>query len=400
MRSVPVDIYYNPKTKCWNTLHQTNLTFGSNKEKLSSISSITPDCITFRVSQTKKNIGPIIGILVSYNKKKKLSGNGPLFVNLQKELYKQGGIVIVFAPEDILEKEVSGFVLDSKEKRWIHAKTPLPHVVYNRIPFRKAEKQQPYQHAVQFFAKKNIPFFNPTFLNKYEVYTFFKEHPMLKSFLPPTILITDKSVLYDFLKEHKNVYIKPTEGRKGNKIINIQINENHSITAKTIKETKEFSDFTNFWHAFAFSDFPPSYIAQKTVEAAKYNGHRYDFRLLILYDRDHYLLKGVGVRQSVSQEITTHIPTGGKLLPYHAVQTENHDHFIDTLVKYCGNCLSDQFGFFGEFSIDACVDIHGDYYLFEINSKPMLFDEQEIEQARCSQLIKLFYQLGKFHITE
>ncbi|WP_157827513.1 YheC/YheD family endospore coat-associated protein [Niallia nealsonii] len=395
-----MDIYYNRKIKCWSTLHQTDLTFGSNKEKLSTISSITSDCIAFQISQTKNNIGPIIGILVSYNKKNKLSGNGPLFINLQKELTKLGGIVIIFAPEDISETEVAGFVLDPKENRWIHVKSPLPHVVYNRIPFRKTEKQKPYQHAVQFFANKNIPFFNPSFLNKYEIYTFFKEHPVLKPFLPPTMLITDQNVLYDFLKKHKNIYIKPVEGKKGNKIINIKINQDDSITAKTPKETKEFSTFIHFWNYFNSTNDPPSYIAQKTIEAAKYNGHRYDFRLLILYDKDKYVLKGVGIRQSVSQEITTHIPNGGQLLPYHALRTQSHDHFIDTLVKYCGDCLSNQLGFFGEFSIDACVDIYGNYYLFEINSKPMLFDELDIEQARCTQLAKLCYQLGNFNIPE
>ncbi|GKU81671.1 YheC/YheD family protein [Niallia sp. NCCP-28] len=395
-----MDIYYNQKIKRWSTLYQTDLTFGSNKEKLSAISSITSDCIAFHVRQTKNNIGPIIGVLVSYNKKKKLSGNYRLFMNLQKELNKQGGLVLIFAPEDISETEIAGFVLDPKEKRWIHVKSPLPHVVYNRIPFRKTEKQKSYQYAVQFFANKNIPFFNPSFLNKYEVYAFFKEHPVLKSFLPPTILIADKNALYNFLRKHKNIYIKPAEGKKGNKIINLKINQDYSLTAKTSKEIKEFSSFIYFWNYFKSADDPSSYIAQKTIEAAKYNGHRYDFRLLILYDKNEYVLKGVGIRQSVSQEITTHIPNGGQLLPYHALRTQKHDHFIDTLVKYCGDYLSDQLGFFGEFSIDACVDIYGNYYLFEINSKPMLFDEQDIEQARCKQLAKLCYQLGNFAIPE
>lgn len=399
MRALPVEIYYNQKTKNWSTLQQSNLTFGSNKEEISAAAP-KEDQIAFQVRKINDNLGPIIGILVSYNQKKKLAGNGPLFLQLQQELSKQGGIILLFAPEDISEHEVAGFIFSLKDNRWVYAKTPLPHVVYNRVPFRKAEKQQSYKDAVQFFAKKNISFFNPTFLNKYDIYTLFKKHPILKAFLPPTILIADKNELYNFLVEHQNIYIKPAEGKKGNNIINIQLNTNCSIIAKTIKETKSFSTFLSFWDHFNFSDAPLSYIAQKTIEAAKYNGHRYDFRLLILYDKEAYSLQGVGIRQSVSQEITTHIPTGGKLIPYHEVQTKRHDQFIDTLVTHCGNCLSNQLGFFGEFSIDACVDTSGNYYIFEINSKPMRFDETEIEQARCRQLTKLFYQLANFHLSE
>ncbi|MCC5399972.1 hypothetical protein LMQ13_13720, partial [Staphylococcus aureus] len=62
----------------------------------------------------------------------------------------------------------------------------------------------------------------------------------------------------------------------------------------------------------------------------------------------------------------------------------------------CGEVLTKKYGFIGEFSIDACVDKEGNYYLFEVNAKPMLFDEVEIEEKRCQQLVKLFYTQTNF----
>jgi hypothetical protein len=62
------------------------------------------------------------------------------------------------------------------------------------------------------------------------------------------------------------------------------------------------------------------------------------------------------------------------------------------VVEEAGKWLTDHWGFFGEFSIDAGVSSKGNYYLFEINSKPMSFDEQEIEKKRIKNLCRLFFQ--------
>ncbi|HLO13083.1 MAG TPA: YheC/YheD family protein, partial [Pseudoneobacillus sp.] len=110
---------------------------------------------------------------------------------------------------------------------------------------------------------------------------------------------------------------------------------------------------------------------------------------------DTYILTGVGIRQSHKQVITTHIPSGGKLLPYKLLQSEEHDQFFQMIVPYIGNALSTKFGYFGEFSIDACISEDGEYYLYEVNSKPMSFDERHIEDRKIEQLCRLFLQLIK-----
>ena len=65
------------------------------------------------------------------------------------------------------------------------------------------------------------------------------------------------------------------------------------------------------------------------------------------------------------------------------------------MAEQTGKALSEQFGYFGEFSIDAGISQSGNYYIYEVNSKPMSFDENEIEERKISQLCRLFFQLTK-----
>ncbi|WP_445486544.1 YheC/YheD family protein [Niallia sp. 03133] len=389
-----MNIFYDSNNKWWSILNKNNRTIGSNKEMLHPIETVEEHHHPFPILETEKNAGPIVGIITSYNKKKNLVGNGPLFIRLQTELRSLGGIIIVFAPEDVAENEIIGFAYLYHENSWIRVRSPLPHVVYNRIPFRKTEKNSFFHRALTIFSKNDIPYFNPTFINKFELYQLLSKHPLLKNYLPDTILLTEKMRLYSFLLKHENIYIKPTEGYKGKKIFNLIYNKDASMTCTSPTQTVKFPSYDLFWDAFQQDYEETLFIAQETIDAAAFQNHRYDFRILVTFLQQNYLLAGVGIRQSISQEVTTHIPNGGALLSYDLVRTKKHDEFIRLLVENCGPALSEHFGFFGEFSIDACVDKKGNYYLFEINSKPMLFDEEEIESNRCSQLIKLFYQLS------
>ncbi|MFT8320739.1 MAG: YheC/YheD family protein [Bacillus sp. (in: firmicutes)] len=395
-----MNVYYDSNRKCWSILNKIGLTIGSNKKQLTTIETVEKHLYRFPILITEKNAGPIVGILTSYNKKKNIVGNARLFTELQTLLRTHGGIIIVFAPEDIDESGISGFAFLCEENRWIHVNSPLPHIVYNRIPFRKTEKGVPFQDALDILSNNHIPYFNPSFINKFDLYEGLKQHPVLKKYLPETILITTATDLIQFLQLHKDIYIKPVQGYKGKNIVNLIGHQDSSITCISPTSTTSFPSFSSFWHSFQQIQKNTLFIAQKTINAATFNHHRFDFRILVTFDHDGYALTGVGIRQSGSQEVTTHIPKGGQLLSYDLVQTKEHDEFIKILVENCGPALSEHFGFFGEFSIDACVDKEGNYYLFEVNSKPMLFDEAEIEAKRCTQLVNLFYQLSQIKLPE
>ncbi len=163
-----------------------------------------------------------------------------------------------------------------------------------------------------------------------------------------------------------------------------------------INERKTYRSFQSFWNHWEAVLKEKNYLAQEEINPAHYHGKRFDFRILAHAENDGYSVTGVGIRQSQKQELTTHIPNGGRLLPYHLIQTNEHDQFIQTVVSEIGKALTSVFGYFGEFSIDAGISVSGKYYIYEINAKPMSFDEPEIEKRKMEQLCRLFLQLTDF----
>lgn len=341
-----------------------------------------------------KRNGPVIGILTARNKNGFITGNAPLFIAIQKKLISLKGISFVFTLEGVNEDSVDGYKYCPEKNRWERIMAPLPDVVYNRIPFRITEQSSKYQLFLTTLKEKNIPFFNPCFVDKFELYSLFKDHNVLQYFLPKTILANQKQVLSAFLTAQKNIYLKPAHAARGTGIFRLEIDQQKFIHLEGIKQKETYTSFHHFWLEWETELVEKNYLAQEEIQSSQYHGKRFDFRILAHADHPNYTVTGVGIRQSQDQDITTHIPKGGRLLPYHLIQSEEHDQFIRQIVNPIGKVLSKRFGFFGEFSIDAGIDQSGQYYIYEVNSKPMSFDEKEIEERRIAQLCKLFFQLG------
>jgi glutathione synthase/RimK-type ligase-like ATP-grasp enzyme len=340
--------------------------------------------------------GPLIGIMAARKANGLIAGNGPLFISLQKKLISLDGISFVFTPEEADNDVITGYTFSIDNNHWVKGTFRYPDLVYNRIPFRKSEQNEQCQHFFSILKEKNIPFFNPCFIDKYVLYELLKNHSFLQTFLPQTILIQQKKDLFIFLKKYKSIYLKPAQSSKGKGIFRLKLMETSKIQLKGINQHEIYKTFDYFWEKCAKELLEKNYLAQEEIKSAEYDGNRFDFRILAHGDADEYILTGVGIRQSQKQEITTHIPSGGRLLPYELLQSKDHDHFIQAIIPYIGKALSERFGYFGEFSIDAGVSNTGQYYIYEVNSKPMSFDEPQIEEGKIEQLCRLFLQLSNY----
>ncbi|MFL6561576.1 MAG: YheC/YheD family protein [Bacillus sp. (in: firmicutes)] len=345
----------------------------------------------------KSNLpGPLIGIMTARKADGSIAGNGPLFIALQKKLISLDGISFVFTPDDAGTDHILGYTFSPEQNHWIKEKFRYPDLVYNRIPFRRSEQSEQCQQFLAILKEKNIPFFNPCFIDKYELYEVFKNHPLLQTFLPLTILIQGKKDLFLFQKKHNSIYLKPSQSSKGKGIFRLKLIGVSKLQLDGINQHEFYKSFDHFWEKWGEELLEKNYLAQVEIKSTQYEGNRFDFRILAHAEDDGYILTGVGIRQSQAQEITTHIPTGGRLLPYELLQSKEHDRFIQTIVPEIGKALSDRFGYFGEFSIDAGISTTGEYYIYEVNSKPMSFDEIEIEEMKIEQLCRLFLQLSEY----
>lgn len=393
-----MSIYYNRKTKEWFSLsNQRGLTFGNSRQPLKIRDSLpTTNILSFPLRARENNSVPIIGILTGKDKNNSIVGNGHFFKELQKEIIKNGGISFIFTPQDIEKKKITGFIYSPNEEQWFSVTCPIPDIVFNRVPFSQLEKTELFDDTYHFFRNQHIPFFNPCFLNKYDVYHLLSKDTILQPYLPKTILAAKKKSLYDFLQKYKKVYLKPAYGAKGKGIYLTRLYEDGTVMLSGLKDDYAFQDFNTFWQEWEKPLKEKVYIAQKAVEPSLFNGKRFDFRILAHYSNNSYKVTGTGIRQSKKQEITTHIPNGGVLIPYDKIQTRQHDEFFAMVADRAGHLLSKNKGFFGEFSIDAGLSASGEYVIYEINSKPMRFDEQEIENKRLYMLATLFNEMAGF----
>ncbi|ULT58054.1 YheC/YheD family protein [Neobacillus drentensis] len=336
---------------------------------------------------------PLIGILTARKSKGTIAGNGPLFIEIQKKLISLNGVSFVFTPEDVEDDFIYGYYYSPEENRWKKKSFPFPDLVYNRIPFRTSEQEEKSKWLFSRLKEKNIPFFNPCFIDKYELYQLLKGDHILQNYLPKTILVQRHNELLNYLMEFGGIYLKPTQSSKGKGIVRLRMDGPSGIQLDGILKQKTYSSFTHFWEEWNEELLKKRYIAQEEIQSAEYEGKRFDFRILAHANHNDYTLSGVGIRLSQEQEITTHISSGGSLLPYQLLKSKEHDVFFQTIIPSVGKSLSNYYGYFGEFTIDAGVSKTGRYYIYEVNSKPMSFDEEEIEKKKIENLCCLFLQL-------
>jgi hypothetical protein len=392
-------IQYDRSSLSWYQSKSAEVVTMGGNHKMISFANSGPEDVSFELRLQDGHIGPLIGILTARKRNGTIAGNGPLFINLQKKLISQDGISFIFTIDGVKDEFIEGYTFIATKNNWVKLRFPFPDLVYNRIPFRKSEKNVEYQGFFSALKKRNIPYFNPCFIDKYELYCLLEPHPILQPFLPKTILANDKRTLSAFLKKHKSIYLKPAQSSRGKGIFRLKIESNNQVILEGINETSTFQSFAHFWEEWEIVLQEKHYISQEEIKSLRYQGKRFDFRILVHADNEGYTVTGIGLRQSQDQEITTHIPSGGRLLPYQLLQTAEHDHFIQTAVNHVGAALTEAFGYFGEFSIDAGISETGDYYLYEVNSKPMSFDEIEIEERKIEQICQLFFHLTNFQMV-
>ncbi|WP_078408545.1 YheC/YheD family endospore coat-associated protein [Priestia abyssalis] len=355
---------------------------------------IDTDSILFSMRTYNGKTGPLIGLLTSTMMKAQLNEQpSSHIIDLHYIIQKQGGLLLIFSPEDMYTTYMSGKVYHQSEKKWIDVVTPLPDVVYNRFPGRKREKEGICQQVVRRCQKEKIPFFNPHFFSKWDLHQLFSEQPFLKEHLPETLQYKSSLTISEMLDRHPAIYIKPAEGSKGKGIYRAAKTPEGKLLVETIKKSMVYIHLNDF---IRISSFNENWLVQQAIQPDHISGKRYDLRIIATRSKKKHQVSGIGIRQSLTQDVTTHVPNGGQIIPLSQVSERLDFPLIENITAACGDALEKQYGLIGEFSIDMTKSIEGRYYLLEVNAKPMIFDEPDIQQERLRNLASLFYHISHF----
>lgn len=398
-RSFPMNIYYDADHQKWchNNSDHTFFIFGS--DELHPLKNGHKTEKEFTVTPKKGKIGPLVGILTGCAADGTYYGNIPLFKNIQMALQAKGGLSFIFCLDGINDNFIDGSIYHIESETWVDARFPFPDLVYNRMPSRAKEKSRSFQNFVRILGNKGIPFFNPSYLNKWEVYQAFKKDKFLSDYLPETRPFQNLDSFQSFLSEKKRLYAKHRSLSQGNGIDLLIFEENGAVTCQNVHQKRQYPSIESCY-ADRKEEWTGQYILQEAVETEKINGNKYDFRVLVHYQNKNYIVTGIGVRVSTKQQITTHTTNGGKRIPFQHLASPALEKQISDLANACGHQLSKEFDFFGEFSMDIGKKKTGELVLFEVNAKPMSFDEIEIEKKRLKHLTHLFFEKTNFEGTK
>jgi hypothetical protein len=356
--------------------------------------------INWKMVNDSIRLGPLIGIL-TVGEGAAFTGNRENFRDIFLSGKKLGALVYVFTPHGINweKKRIRGYLYNERDNNWQEVLLPFPHVIYNRIPTRKAEQRPDVKKVLKRIHElPNVTFFNRCFFDKQELFTMLGGHEEVCPYLPETKKLDTLARFRHFCSEHRFVYLKPVRGKAGEGIMRIEY-KNNRWRLQRLKEqraiTLRFSNLEEMWRHVAQQVRKQRYIMQQGIKRARYRGKPFDVRVLVQKNgAGEWSVTGIGIRRAGSQSITTHVPRGGSihsastvfsvLFPHDPKQVENE---IRHAALAIARALQEEIHDLAEMSMDLGLTEEGKIWFFEANAKPEKFDEPGIRSRSLSNLI-------------
>lgn len=365
-------------------------------------------------------MGPVIGIFTSSKRRASrrpyagLTERFRRFILLAREM---GAIAYVFTPKGIHweSKIIRGYTYlpRGKSARWVKGAFPFPDVVYNRVPTRKAERRKSVRQArLRLLAEPGLDLFNPEFLDKWSVYEILRKDDALRPHLPVTVPCTRASELLPFLREHRRVYLKMADGSLGKGTVRVELLEGgryrwhatrpggHMIHRTLRREAELRALLTRLRRG-------RRYLMQKGVMLLKAGDRPFDIRALVQKDtQGRWQVTGMAARIAGRGQITTHRPRGGsraRLVPLirsifgDESRTRRITQELHRVIVRAAEVFDSATGNrHGELSMDVGLDATGHPWIFELNSKPAIFDEPSIRRVARKRLLNYCFTRSGF----
>ncbi|REJ32083.1 MAG: hypothetical protein DIU83_09610, partial [Bacillota bacterium] len=353
----------------------------------------------------------VLGILTTYPDGSSVRGprwpQWRTFSEIIRAGREHGVLVYVFSPGgvDWRRRQVLGWRVSAQGPRQWHARWfPMPDVVYNRVPTRTAEGKPSVRECLRRLRRElDGRVFNPHYLNKAMLSRALGRDPELAGHLPATIPLRDGARLRQFVEEHGRVYLKAVGGSLGNGTMEIspgargrwRLRYNPSF-GRT--RTAYLPSWDALWDAVTRLVRGRPYLAQQAIRLAKVNGRPFDLRLLVQKEPSgQWRFTGGAARVAGPGQITTHVPRGGRRMPMdEALVTAFGDGAARilsaraaALAERAARAMEASLGRdFMEMSLDLGIDDRQRLWIFELNSKPLRFDERDIQRRWVENLIQ------------
>lgn len=327
------------------------------------------------------------------------------FRSLCRDAGKYGFTAFVFVPEDVdvNSMRIFGRTYLPKSRKWVRRSFRFPDVVYNRVPTRKLELDHRVRLMFDVFRREGVPFFNTRYLNKYEVYRVAKSSSTIAAHVPDTRRLRSIKDFEEMLSRYKTVYLKKSDGTLGNGIGVVRLvgkdmlfssnRTKRGINERRLSKSKLASAVSSYLRR-------KTYLIQQGIDLTRYKGRPFDFRVMVQKRGDgQWHLTGAGTRVAGPNQITTHVPRGGSRLSFSqgiaracGGDQKTMKKVLSLIRRLCCETAREVEQALGlhlaEASFDVGVDTSGRTWLIEMNSKPFLFDEKNIQTRARRYLLE------------
>lgn len=353
-------------------------------------------------------IGPLMGVLSSSN-----AGSSKPFgsrTGLIRQLLQQGknkAFYFAFGPRDIdWQKEtVVGYFLGAGGG-WVRRTVPLPDVVYNRSPSRKVEKTAAMEQFKERFVRRQIPLFNWSFFEKWDVYRLLEDDPASK-FVPESSYNPSGLRIKELLEKHQFVYLKPTGGSLGKGIFRLTYHPKKGYFCRYRYNGRNvllrFNRFSQLLKRLNYGGRMKNYVVQQGIRLVELERCPIDFRFHMNKNgNNEWVVAGIGAKKSGRGSVTTHIKNGGKLMTpevalnrIYGSSTKADD--ILAKAKQASIQLAEAIERnhphrIGELGFDIGIDQKDHIWMFEANSKPgrSIFHHPSLKSEGAATLKHIF----------
>lgn len=330
-------------------------------------------------------IGPLVGIFSAGFTPYQVNPIGERSAMFSRLLSVQSSVGVVpflFGEQHINWEQgmVEGFFFT--EKGWERHVVPFPNVIYDRLPNRHSERM-PTARKVRDKLEKEylIPWYNPGFFNKLDIYEkLYSEHEA-EPYLPETLPFSSYDDVERMLAQYGHVFIKPANGSAGTGIHQIildpQSNAYYCRYADEKNRLQKYNSLEKLMKKVFAGKKLEGLLVQQGIRLLRINKRPVDFRVHANKDENGaWHISAIAAKAGGSGSPTTHNNAGGEILtleeafPEEAARKEHVRRMEEAALTLASLIENNVGGLIGEIGFDFGIDHEDRVWMFEANSKP------------------------------
>ncbi|MEI5906412.1 YheC/YheD family protein [Bacillus spongiae] len=331
------------------------------------------------------SLGPLIGIFTSgftANDAKPVGERTGFFQKLINTQEPHGIVPFLFGEQHInwTGEHIMGLFYIDEE--WRQIKVPFPNVIYDRLPNRKSENRMQAQIIkARLQDDYLIPWYNPGFFNKLEIFERLFSDDSVESYLPETHPFLSFSQAEKMLAKYNNIFLKPKNGSLGigiHQILYDRTKGNYFCRFRHQGENKlvKSSSLEYLYEKILQSKNPDKFLIQQGISLLRVEQSPIDFRIHVNKNEDgDWEVSAIAAKVAGSGSVTTHVHSGGEVKSLAEIFSEVDRRKYESLLKEAALKLAKSIeenteGVVGEIGFDLGIDRQERVWMFEANSKP------------------------------